>query len=63
LNVDLLLDLINTLDSYIASLLEAISNLKRVDTLVEKLLSLIKKGSSKNDDTSGSVTDLIILRL
>jgi hypothetical protein len=63
LNVDLLLDLINTLDSNIASLLEAVSNLKRVDTLVKKLLSLIKKGSSKNDDASGSITDLIILRL
>jgi hypothetical protein len=63
LNVDLLLDLINTLDSNIASFLEAVSNLKRVDTLVKKLLSLIKKGSSKNDDASGSITDLIILRL
>jgi hypothetical protein len=63
LNVNLLLDLINTLDSNIASLFEAVSNLQGVNTLVKKFLSLIKEGSSKNDNTSGSITDLIILRL
>ena len=63
LNVNLLLDLINTLYSNIASLFEAVSNLQWVNTLVKKFLSLIKEGSSKNDNTSGSITDLIILRL
>lgn len=63
LDVDFFLDLANTLDSNIASLLEAISNLEWVDTLVKELLSLVKKGTGENDDTSGAITDLVVLRL
>ncbi len=63
LDVDFFLDLADTLDSNITSLLKAISNLEGVNTLVKELLGLVKKGTGENDDTSGAVTDLIVLRL
>ena len=61
LDVDFFLDLADTLDSNIASLLKAISNLEGVNTLVKELLGLVKKGTGENNDTSGAVTDLIVL--
>ena len=63
LNVDLLLDSINPLHSNIACTLETISNLEGVNSLVKKFLGLIEEGSSKNNDTSSSITDLVVLRL
>ena len=63
LNVDLLLYGFNALNRNIASFLKAISNLEGVNALVKKLLSLIKKGTSENNDTCGTVTNLVVLRL
>ena len=63
LDVDLLLNLVNALNSNVTSSLEAVGNLQGVATLVEEFLSLVKEGAGQNDDTSGTVTDLIVLRL
>jgi hypothetical protein len=63
LNVNFFLDSIDSLCGNVASTFKSISNLKRVDALVEKLLSLIEECSSKDDDTCGSITDFIVLRL
>ena len=61
-DVKLLLDLINTSDSNIASLLEAVGNFERVDALIQKFLSLLKDCTSEDDNTGCSITDLVILR-
>lgn len=61
LNVKLLLDLFDSLDSDVASSLETVSYLERVDTLVEKSLSLLKESTSEDDDTSGTITDFVVL--
>lgn len=63
LNVDLLLDFTDALGGDITSFLETISNLEGVDTLIKELLGLIEEGSSEHDDTSGSITDFIVLGL
>ena len=34
-----------------------------MDTLIKELLSLVKKGAGENDDTSGAITDFVVLRL
>jgi hypothetical protein len=62
LDVELLLDVTDSLDSDVTSLVETISNLEGVDTLLEELLGLLEDGSSQDDNTSGTVTDLIVLR-
>jgi hypothetical protein len=33
-----------------------------MDAFVQKLLSLVEDGSSKNDNTSGTISNFIILR-
>lgn len=63
LNVNFLLDSIDSLGGNIAGTLESISNLEWMNTLIEKLLSLIKESTGKDDNTSGSITDFIVLRL
>ena len=63
LDVNLLLDLTNSLGGNIASLFKAVSDLEGMDTLVEEFLGLVEEGASKDDDTGGSITDLIVLRL
>ena len=63
LNVNFFLDGIDSLGGNIASTFKSVSNLKGVDALVEKLLSLIEECTSENDDTCGSITDFIVLRL
>ncbi len=63
LNVNFLLDCIDSLGSNIAGTLKSISNLEWVNTLIEKLLSLIKESTGKDDNTSCSITDFIVLRL
>ena len=63
LNVNFLLDGVDSLGGDIAGTLESIGNLERVNTLIEQLLCLIEESSCKYDDTSGSITDLIVLRL
>jgi len=61
-NVKWFLNLIELGDSNITSSFETISNLQRMKTFIEKLLSLLKNGSSQYNNTSGSITNLIILR-
>lgn len=61
MNVKLLLDLFDSLDSDVASSFKTISDLKRVDTLVEKSLSLLKESTSEDDDTSCTITDFVVL--
>ena len=63
LDVNLLLDSLDALGGDIAGALEAVGDLERVDALIEKSLGLIKKGASEHGDTSGAVTDLVVLRL
>jgi hypothetical protein len=60
-NVNLLLNLIELLHSDVTSSLEAVSNLQWVDSLVEELLGLLENGASKDNDTSSSISDFIIL--
>jgi hypothetical protein len=63
LDVDLFLDLINAFNSDVAGLLEAISDLEGVNTLVQEFLGLIQEGTGEHNNTCGAITDLIILRL
>ena len=62
-NIDFFLYSLNSLDSDVASTFETISDLKGVNTLVKELLSLVKESTGKNDDTSSTVTDFVVLRL
>jgi hypothetical protein len=62
LDVQLLLDVTDSLDSDVTSLIETISNLEGVNTLLEELLGLFEDSSSQDDNTGGTVTDLIVLR-
>lgn len=61
-DVNLLLDLSEFLDSDVTSLFETISDLKWVNTFIQKSLGLLKDGTSEDNNTSGSVADLVILR-
>ena len=61
-DVELLLDLVNLSHGNITSLLETISDFKRVDALFQKFLGLLKNGTGKDDNTSGAVTDFVVLR-
>ena len=61
-DVELFLDFVDALDSDVASLLEAVGNAKWVDALFQKFLGLLENGASQNDNTSGAVTDLVVLR-
>ena len=63
LDVDLFLDLIDAFNSDVAGLLEAISDLEGVNTLVQEFLGLIQESTGKHNNTCGAITDLIILRL
>jgi len=56
------LDLLDSLDSDLTSLIETISNLEGVDTLLKELLGLLEDSSSQNDNTGGTITDFIVLR-
>jgi len=60
-DVELLRDFVNALAGNLASEIETISDLERVNTLVEQLLGLLKDGTSQHNDTSGAIADFIIL--
>lgn len=60
-DVELLLNFIDSADSDFASLLEAVSDSQGVDAFFQKFLGLLKNGASKDDNTSGSITDFIVL--
>lgn len=62
LDVEVLLDLTDSLDSDITSLVETISNLQGVNTLLKEFLGLLEDGSSENNNTGGTITDFVILR-
>lgn len=63
MDIDFLRDLVDSPDCDIASLLETIGDLEGVEALVEKFLSLFKESSGEDDDTSGTVTDFVVLTL
>ena len=63
LNVDLLLDSIDSLGGNFACTLETISNLQGVNALIKQLLCLVEKRTSENDNTCSSITDLVVLGL
>ena len=62
LNVQFFRNIINLGDSDVTSAVEAISNFKGVDSLVEEFLGLLEDSSSKDHNTGGTVTNLIVLR-
>lgn len=53
--------MIKLVDGDVASLLETIGDLERVNALVEQLLGLLEDGASEDDNTGGTVTNLVIL--
>ena len=61
LDVELLLDVTDSLDSDVTSLVETIGNLEGVNTLLEELLGLLEDGSSQDYNTGGTVTNFVIL--
>ena len=61
-DVDLLLDFVKLVHGDVAGLLEAVSDLQRVDTLVEELLGLLEDGAGEHDDSGGSISDFVVLR-
>ena len=61
-DIKLLLDLIDLTDGDLTSLIEAISNFERVNTFLQKFLSLFENCTCKHNDTSCAVADLVILR-
>lgn len=63
LNVNLLLNGFNSLNSNVTSTLESICYLEGVNTLIEKLLSLIEKGASENNNTGSAISNFVVLRL
>mmetsp|Transcript_8220 Transcript_8220/g.9954 ORF Transcript_8220/g.9954 Transcript_8220/m.9954 type:complete len:568 (-) Transcript_8220:99-1802(-) len=61
-DVELLLDLVDLAHGDLTSLIEAVSDFERVDALLQKFLGLLEDGTSEHNDTSGAVTDLVVLR-
>lgn len=61
-NVKLLLNLIDPTDSNVASSFETIGDFEGMDALIQKFLGLLKNGTSKDNYTSRSISDLIVLR-
>ena len=61
-NIELLLNLLDPTDSNVTSSFETIGDFQRMDTLIQKFLGLLKDGTGKNDDTSRSISNLIVLR-
>ena len=60
-NVQLLLDLLDPTDSNVARPFETIGDFQRVDAPLQKFLSLLKDGAGKDDNTSSTITNLIVL--
>jgi hypothetical protein len=63
LNVNFFLDGIDSLSGNVACTFKAIGDFQGMDTLIEKFLSLIEESTCEDDDTCGSITDFIVLRL
>ena len=61
LNVKGLFDLVYSVHCDVTSALKSISNFEGMDALIEEFLCLLEDGSSKYDNTGGSVTNFIVL--
>lgn len=61
-DVQLLLDGFNLGHGNVASALKSIGNFERMDSLFQKFLGLLKNGTGQNNDTSGSISNLVVLR-
>ena len=62
LDVDLFLNVLDAFNCDVACSLEAISNLEGMDALIKKLLSLLEESTSENNNTSGAVSNFVVLR-
>lgn len=60
-DVNLSCDFLNLGNRDFASLVKSVRNFEGVDTLVEELLGLVEDSSSEDDNTGGTVTDLVVL--
>ena len=61
LNVKWFFNLVYSVHCDVTSALKSISDFQRVDTLVKQLLCLLKDSSGKNDNSSGTIADFIVL--
>lgn len=61
-NIELLLDLFDSVDGDVTGQFETIGDFQGVDALLQKFLGLLKDGASEDDDTCGAITDLVVLR-
>lgn len=55
-------NLLESLHGNLGGLVETVGNSNGVDTLLDKLVGLVKQSSGQNHNTGGSVSDLVILR-
>jgi hypothetical protein len=60
-DVDLSCDALDLGNRDFASLVKSVRNFEGVDALVEELLGLVEDSTGKDDNTGGSVTDLVVL--
>jgi hypothetical protein len=60
-NVNFLSNLVEMGDGDVTGLFESVGDLQWVKTLVEQLLGLLQDSSGKDDDTSGTISDFVIL--
>ena len=60
-NVELLLNLIDPTDGNVTSWFESIGDFEWMDAPFQKFLGLLKYGTGKYDDTSRSISDLVVL--
>ena len=60
-DVELLLDLLDPTDGNVAGSLETIGDFERVDATLQQFLGLLEDGTGEDYNTSGTITDLIVL--
>jgi len=60
-NVNFLSNLVQVGDSDVTGLFESVGDFQWVKTLVEQLLGLLQDSSGKDDDTSGTISNFVIL--
>ena len=61
-NVKFFLDVVDSVHCNVTSALKSISDFQWVDTLVKQLLGLLKDSSGKDDDSSRTITNFVVLR-
>ena len=62
LNINFLGDFIYFSYCYITGLFKSIGNFERMEPFIKKFLGLFKDGSSKDYNTSSTITNFIVLR-